>query len=48
MYRGGGVKNKIGGGDVKKKSQSALFSSLGRWTGNNLLFEDGLRKDSIV
>ena len=27
----------------KKKFQSALFSQLGRWTGNNFLFKGGLR-----
>ena len=43
---GGGSKNnkyiyllKMGGGG---ESQSALFSPLGRWTGNDFLFEDGL------
>ena len=27
---------------MKKKSQSALFSPPGRWTGNNFLFKGGL------
>ena len=27
---------------MKKKLQSALFSPLGRWTGNNFLFKGGL------
>ena len=31
-----------GGGDMKKKSHSALFSPLGRWTGNNFLYKGGL------
>ena len=33
---------------MKKKSQSALFSPPGQWTGNNFLFKGGLRPHLIV
>ena len=33
---------------MNKKFQSALFSPLGRWTGNNFLFEGGLRPSLLV
>ena len=44
MYRGKGKKQKRKFEEnlKKKKFQSALFSPLGRWTGNNFLFKGGL------
>ena len=39
FFLGGGG----GGGEYEKKElQSALFRTLGQWTGNNFLFEGGL------
>ena len=41
-------KQECTGGKLKKKSSRPIFSPPGRWTGNDFLFEDGLRSRQAV